>query len=90
MVLVLAAVACTAAGCGSSTHAVSGGPITVDGSTTIANVEVGTLLRCKGGPSARVPHWFGGSALKVPGTPGQIALVHEHDGTVTVSCTRSG
>jgi hypothetical protein len=84
--LLLAIVACAAAGCGSSTQAGSG-PITVAGTTTISNVKVGTLLRCKGGPAARVPHWFGGSALKVPGTPGQIALVHKHNGSVTVSCT---
>ena len=84
--LLLAIVACAAAGCGSSNKAVSG-PITVAGTTTISNVEVGTVLRCNGGPAARVPRWFGGSALKLPGTPGQIALVHKHNGSVTVSCT---
>lgn len=81
----LALMGCLAAGCGSSSGAVSG-PITVSGTTTIANAKVGTLLKCKGGPSARVPHWFGGSALRRPGVPGQIALVHKHDGSVTVSC----
>jgi hypothetical protein len=84
-VALLALVGCLAAGCGSSSGAVSG-PITVSGTTTIANAKVGTLLECKGGPSARVPHWFGGSALRRPGVPGQIALVHKHDGSVTVSC----
>jgi hypothetical protein len=83
----LAAVGCLAAGCGSSSGAVSGS-ITITGTTTIANAKVGTLIRCKGGPSARVPHWFGGSALRRPGVPDQIALVHKHDGSVTVSCSR--
>jgi hypothetical protein len=83
----LAAVGWLVAGCGSSNG--SGfSPVTVSGSTTIANAKVGTLIRCKGGPSARVPHWFGGSALRRPGVPGQIALVHKHDGSITVSCSR--
>ena len=84
--MLLAAVGCLAAGCASSSGADSG-PITVVGTTTIANAKVGTLLKCKGGPAARVPHWFGGSALRSPGVPGQIALVHKHDGSVTVTCT---
>ena len=83
--VLLAAVGCLAAACGSSNGEVSG-PITVVGTTTIANAKVGAVLRCKGGPSARVPHWFGGSALRSPGVPGQIAIVHRHDGSVTVSC----
>lgn len=82
----LAAVGFLAAGCGSSSGAVSG-PITVVGTTTIADAKVGTLLRCKDGPSAKVPHWFGGSALRSPGVRGQIAIVHKHDGSVTVTCT---
>ncbi len=81
----LAVVGCLAAGCAATGKAVSG-PLTVSGTTTIADVKVGTLLRCKDGPAARVPHWFGGSALRRPGVPGQIALVHKRDGSVTVSC----
>lgn len=73
------------AGCGSDKQAVSGS-VTVTGTTTISNVEVGTLIRCKDGPAARVPHWFGGSVLTLPGVPGQIALTHRHNGSVTVSC----
>jgi hypothetical protein len=82
-VALLAVVGCFVAGCGSS-----GGAITISGTTTIANAKVGTLLVCKGGPSARVPHWFGVSALRRPGVAGQIALVRKHDGSVTVSCRR--
>jgi hypothetical protein len=72
-------------GCGLSKKAVSG-PITVTGTTTISNVKVGTLIRCKRGPAARVPHWFGGSALKLPGVAGEMVLKHRHNGSVTVSC----
>jgi hypothetical protein len=42
------------AGCGSSKGAVAG-TITVTATTTISNIKVGTLLRCRGGPAARVP-----------------------------------
>lgn len=81
----LAVVGFAVAGCGSGTRAVSG-TSTVTGTTTIMAVKVGTRIRCKGGPAARVPHWFGGSVLTLPGVPGQIALTHRHDGSVTVSC----
>jgi len=85
-VLVLLAVAgFTLAACGSSKRAVSE-PITITGTTTISNVTVGTLIRCQGGPAAKVPHWFGASALNLPGVPGQIALNHRYNGSVTVSC----
>lgn len=73
------------AGCGSSSRAVSG-TMTVSGTTTITNVEVGTRIRCKAGPAADVPRWFGSSALTLPGVPGQIALIHRRNGSVTVSC----
>lgn len=72
-------------GCGSSHRAVASGPVIVRGTTTLSNVKVGTLIRCKGGPSARVPHWFGPSYLRVPGVPGVIKLRHRH-GSVTVLC----
>jgi hypothetical protein len=85
LLALLAAVGCIAAGCGSSSGAVSGS-ITIAGTTTISDATVGTVLKCKDGPSAKVPRWFGGSALRQPGVPGQIALVHKHDGSVTVSC----
>ncbi|MGH3053777.1 MAG: hypothetical protein ACRDL7_02225 [Gaiellaceae bacterium] len=81
----LAVVGFTVAGCGSSETTVSG-PITVTGTTTISNVTVGTLIRCKGGPAARVPHWFGYSYLRSPGVPGAIGLKHRDDGSVTVLC----
>ena len=86
--LVLLAVAGLAlVGCGSSKSALSG-PIAVAGTTTISNVKIGTLIKCKGGPAVRVPHWFGPSALRLPGVPGQIAINHRHNGSITVSCTR--
>lgn len=81
----LAVVGLTAAACWSSTSAVSG-TITVTGTKTILDVEVGTRISCKGGPAARVPHWLGGSVLTLPGVPGQIALTHRRNGSVTVSC----
>jgi hypothetical protein len=77
----------TVAGCGSGRERAVAGPIAISGTATISNVKVGAVLRCKGGPTARVPRWFGGSALTLPGVPGQIALVHRHNGSVTVSCT---
>jgi hypothetical protein len=80
---VLAVVGLTVAGCG--VKALSG-PITVAGIATIANVKVGTLIRCKGGPAARTPHWFGSSYLRVPGVPGVIHLKRRHNGSVAVSC----
>jgi hypothetical protein len=80
----LALVGLTVAGCGSGNQAVPGS-VTVTGTTTIANVQVGTVIRCKGGPAARVPHWFGPSYLRVPGRPGLIELRHRH-GSVVVSC----
>jgi hypothetical protein len=72
-------------GCGSGSTARTNGPVIVTGATTISNVKVGTLLRCKGGPAARVPHWFGPSYLRLPGVPGVIKLEHRH-GSVTVFC----
>ena len=83
-VLTLLAVASLTA-CGSSDRAASG-PITVSGTTTIANVKVGTRVTCKAGPTVKVPRWFGSSALSLPGVPGQIALTHRHNGSVTVYC----
>jgi hypothetical protein len=62
------------------------GRIIVSGTTTISNVKVGTLIKCKSGPAVRVPRWFGGSALSVPGKPGEIALTHRHNGSVTIFC----
>lgn len=81
----LAVLGFAVAACGSSTSALSGA-LTVTGTTTIMAVKVGTRIRCQGGPAARVPHWFGGSVLKLPGVPGQIGLIHRHNGSVTVSC----
>lgn len=75
-----------AAGCGPSERAASGGPITVAGATTISNVKVGALIRCKDGPAARVPRWLGPTYLRVPGVPGLIQLKHRDDGSVAVTC----
>lgn len=83
----LAVVGWTVAGCGSSKNAVSG-PITVVGITTIASVNVGTIIRCPGGPVARIPHWFGPGYLRARGVPGVMHLDRKHDGSVRVSCSR--
>lgn len=82
----LALVCFTISGCGSSKQAVSG-PITVTGATTISNVQVGTLIRCKDGPATRIPHWFGPTYMRLPGVPGVIHLEHRYNGSVTVSCS---
>jgi hypothetical protein len=82
----LAFVGFVVAGCGSTAKAVSGA-VTVTGTTTISNVKVGTLVRCDGGPAAKVPHWYGPSYLRAPGKPGLIELKHRH-GSVVVSCSR--
>jgi hypothetical protein len=84
--LVLAAVAVTLAACGAGKKVVSG-PVTVTGTTTISGVRAGVLIKCRGGPAARVPHWFGPSYLRLPGVPGVIELRHRH-GSVIVSCRR--
>lgn len=85
----LAVLGFVVAGCGSSIRADSAaGAVTVTGTTTIANVAVGTLIRCKGGPAARTPHWFGSSYLRLPGVPGLMQLTHKHSGSVVVSCRR--
>jgi hypothetical protein len=81
----LAVVGSSVAGCGSSKGAVSG-PITVTGTTTVSNVKAGTLIRCRGGPAVKAPHWFGSGALTVPGVPGEIHLTHRYNGWITVSC----
>ena len=71
-------------GCGSG-RAVTSGPFIVTGTTTLSRVQVGTLIRCKGGPAARVPHWYGPTYLRVPGVPGVIKLRHTR-ASVTVLC----
>ena len=81
----LAIVGLAVAGCGSSKRAASS-TIKITGTTTISNVTVGTLLRCENGPSARTPHWFGSSYLRVPGVPGVIELKHTYNRSVIVSC----
>ena len=81
----LAVVAFIVSGCGSGSNVVTTGPITVSGTTTLSSVNVGTVIRCKGGPAARVPHWFGPSYLRIPGVPGLIQLRRTH-GSVTVRC----
>lgn len=82
---VLATVGFIGSGCSSRQTTDRTGPVIVTGTTTLSNVKVGTLIRCKGGPAARVPHWFGPSYLRVPGVPGVIKLKHRH-GSVTVRC----
>jgi len=75
------------AGCDSRKGTVSG-PVTVTGTTTLSNVKAGTLLRCKGGPAVKAPHWFGSGSLAVPGVPGEIHVTHRYNGSITVSCRR--
>lgn len=87
--VLVAALGFAVAGCGMDKKAGSGGPFTVAGTTTISNVKVGALIRCEGGPAARVPRWFGPAYLRVPGVPGLIHLQHRDNGSVTVTCKRS-
>jgi hypothetical protein len=111
--VLLAVLVLAAAGCGSSKNAgpvqytvtlrnkvpVPFGPITVKGTetTVISNVKTGTVVRCKGGPSVKVPPPGSGADVgegrSTPsGTGGssrEMRLTHLENGTVTVSCTHS-
>jgi hypothetical protein len=88
LVLLLLAVAGFAlAGCGSGTKGRSGS-VTITGTTTIANVKTGALIRCKGGPGAEVPppgQGVTGSA-DGPSSSGEIQVDHRQDGSVVASC----
>lgn len=111
--VLLAVLVLAAAGCGSGKKvstvqhtvtlhnniAVPLGPITVTGTetTVIANVKTGTFVRCKGGPTVKVPPPGSGANVgegrSTPGGTGgssrQMNLTHLENGTVTVSCTHS-
>jgi hypothetical protein len=107
----LAVLGFAVAGCGSSKKADSGqyqysvtlyekagsGPITVTGTTTIANVKTGTRIKCKGWPGRGVKVPPPGSAANVgegevtpSGTTHSsrgMQLTHQENGSLTVSCT---
>lgn len=102
-----------ATGCGSGGKANSGqytvtlhnnvpsGPITVTGTrtTAISNVRTGTVVRCKNGPSAKVPRrgiglsestgvGAAGSGTTAP-PPAEISIMHLPNGSITVTCKPS-
>ena len=105
----LAVLGFAAAGCGATKkktvvyhdgQAMRSSPITFTGTTTVPNVATGTLIHCKGGPSAKVPRRgatvaAGEDKLSPVGTPPPttpsraIQLTHLQNGSVTVSCTPS-
>lgn len=81
------------AACGSSGTKAGSGPITVTGTTTISNVETGTLVSCKGGlPSAKVPPAGHEVTANVDGTSpsssGKLQLTHQEDGSIVAACGR--
>ena len=105
----LAVLGFTVAGCGATKkrtvvhndgQALRSSPITVTGTTTVPNVATGTLIHCRGGPSAKVPRRGGAVAagedkLSEVGAPaptsssGEIQLEHQMNGSVTVRCKPS-
>jgi hypothetical protein len=81
------------AGCGGSARKAASYPtsypITVQGTTTIANVKTGTLVSCKGGfPKTKVPpaaHEVG--AIEDGATSSaKIQIAHQQDGSIVVTC----
>jgi hypothetical protein len=99
------------AGCGSGKRATTtlyegkvipaqvSGSITVTGNTTVADVKTGTLVRCKGGQSAKVPRRGAGVSESTGGdvaptattapSYAEISLTHLPNGSVTVTCKKS-
>jgi hypothetical protein len=76
-----------------------GRAITITGSAVIPHVKAGTRIRCKGGPTIKIPAgasrvssasagvWSqGGSHGPAPST--NLQLSRSANGTVTASCTR--
>jgi hypothetical protein len=88
-VLALAVVGLVAVGCGAGMKTGSGGPLTVTGTTTIANVKTGALIRCKGGPGAEVPPTGQGVGANAdgPSSSGELQLSHRQDGSVVAVCS---
>jgi hypothetical protein len=89
----LAVLGAAAAGCGSGTKSVSGS-ITIVGTTTIATVQTGTMIRCRRGPGgAGVPpvgQEVAGFADPVPGASGgEIQLNRRQDGSLVAICRPS-
>lgn len=110
----LAALGFGVAGCGGSGHkagtgasikvSVSSGPlllgpIAVSGTTTISDVQTGTLIRCKGwtGPGVKVPRRGAGVAVgqstlvpvgskSKPSRSHQVSMTHRPDGSVAITC----
>jgi hypothetical protein len=80
------------AACGSGGKVVTG-PITVSGTTTIANVKTGALIACKNGAGGKVPPLGKGVGSSIDVTAnssvssGGIQVVHQKDGSAVVSCT---
>ena len=80
------------AACGSGGKVVSG-PITVSGTTTIANVKTGVLITCKNGAGGKAPPPGKGVGSSVDLdvnsslSSGGIQLVHQKDGSAVVTCT---
>jgi len=87
--LLVVALAFALAGCGSGKKAGSG-PITVTGTTTIANVKTGVLITCKGGPGAKLPPPGRGVSASAdgPSTSTALLVVHRQGGSVYASCTK--
>jgi hypothetical protein len=90
VVALLTALGLAVAGCGSG-KAVSGS-ITVAGTTTISNVDTGTLVTCEDGPGAAVPAVGEGVSGFADGPPGssssgEIQLTRQQDGSVVATCT---
>jgi hypothetical protein len=75
------------AGCASGTKARSGS-ITITGTTTIADVKTGALIRCKGGPGAEVPSPGQGvtGSADGPSSSGEVQVNHLQDGSVVAAC----
>jgi len=47
-----AALSLAVAGCGSGKRRAASDPITVEGTTTISDVQTGSVITCRGGPGA--------------------------------------
>jgi hypothetical protein len=93
VLVVLAVLGLAAAGCGSGTKKLTAGSITVTavGTTTIASVATGTMIRCKPGTAAGVPppgHGVTGNA-DGPKVSSMIQVTHRGDGSAVVVCRHS-
>jgi hypothetical protein len=76
------------AGCGGLERKAGSEPITIQGTTTIANVETGTLVSCKDGPKNEVPP-AGHEVTAIsdgPSSSTKIQIAHQQDGSIVVIC----